>query len=139
MPNGPTAVATGGANPRAYSDNGDGTVTDNVTGLMWQQTVPASMLAWADALASCPTLTLAGHGDWRLPTAIELVSLVDRNPPGQGMTFDAAAFPGTPSGPFWTSTPAAGATVAEAWYVRSETGLVASDVATALVYVRCVR
>ena len=39
MPNGPTDVAAGAPNPEGYTLNGDGTVTDKITGLMWQQTV----------------------------------------------------------------------------------------------------
>ena len=44
---------------------------------MWQQAAAPSTYTWEQAKAYCPTLTLAGHSDWRLPTRIELVSLVD--------------------------------------------------------------
>ncbi len=62
--------------PMTYQDNGDGTVTDLNTGLMWQQT-PGDKLSWDEALAQAETLDLAGHDDWRLPTIKELYSLMD--------------------------------------------------------------
>ena len=72
--------------PCDYSDNGDGTVTDNVTGLMWQKSPDtdgdgdidaADKLTYDEALAGAETLTLAGYSDWRLPTIKELYSLID--------------------------------------------------------------
>ncbi|MBW2261540.1 MAG: DUF1566 domain-containing protein, partial [Deltaproteobacteria bacterium] len=57
-------------------DNGDDTVTDLATGLMWQQSDSASTLDWEDALAYCEDLTIV-HSDWRLPNAKELQSIVD--------------------------------------------------------------
>ncbi len=58
-----------------YTDNSDGTVTDNVTGLMWQQ-APGEKKTYAEAVAGASNLTLAGHSDWRLPTIKELYSLI---------------------------------------------------------------
>jgi len=77
MPSDQVDVTAGAPNLESYTDNGDGTVTDNVTGLMWQQVVSTTTYNWAQALAYCPKLTLAGHSDWRLPSRIELVSIVD--------------------------------------------------------------
>jgi hypothetical protein len=45
-------------------ENGDGTVTDSLTGLMWQQE-SAGPMDWAAAAAYCRNLTLAGYGGWR--------------------------------------------------------------------------
>ena len=59
--------------PAGYADNGDGTVTDVVTGLMWQQSPGAKVTADA---ADADGLVLAGHDDWRLPSVKELYSLV---------------------------------------------------------------
>ena len=59
------------------TDNGDGTVTDEATGLMWQQDDSGAGMDWEDALAYAEGLTLAGHGDWRLPNVKELQSIVD--------------------------------------------------------------
>ncbi len=63
-----------GAQP-SYTDNGDGTITDNVTGLMWQQD-PGDKMTFDQAVAAAGDLTLAGYDDWRLPTIKELYSLI---------------------------------------------------------------
>ena len=67
----------------AYQDNGDGTVTDRHTGLMWQKTPDlANKSTFAQAAAGVKKSRLAGHADWRLPTIKELYSLIDfRYPP----------------------------------------------------------
>ncbi len=59
-----------------YLDQGDGTVSDVSTGLMWQKT-PGPKLTWAEAVAAAPSETIGGHTDWRLPTIKELYSLID--------------------------------------------------------------
>lgn len=64
------------SNPASYTNHGDGTITDNVTGLMWQQS-PGDKVTYAQALANAQTLTLGGYSDWRLPTITELYSLMD--------------------------------------------------------------
>lgn len=61
----------------SYTDNGDGTVTDNVTGLVWQQVPANSGLNNEEAEAYCESLVLGGYDDWRLPTVKELQSIVD--------------------------------------------------------------
>ena len=61
----------------SFVDNGDGTVTDLATGLMWQQMDNGVGLDWEAALAYAENLDLAGHQDWRLPDAKELQSIVD--------------------------------------------------------------
>jgi uncharacterized protein DUF1566 len=108
MPNGVADVAAFAPNLEGYIDNGDGTVTDKITGLMWQQAVPTAIYTWTDANAYCPTLNLAGHSDWRLPTVIELISIVNPDIPNPGPTIVETFFPATPSATFWTSTPYAG-------------------------------
>jgi Protein of unknown function (DUF1566) len=65
-----------GATP-SYRVNGDGTVTDRVTGLMWQQGHNATRLGWYEARAACSALRLGGHNDWRLPSIRELYSIAD--------------------------------------------------------------
>ena len=60
-----------------YSDNSDGTVTDNVTGLMWQQTPPTTRYNWSGATDYCSSLTLGGYTDWQLPDAKALFSISD--------------------------------------------------------------
>jgi len=56
--------------------NGDGTITDISSGLMWQQST-SSGLRWENALSHGDNLTIAGYNDWRLPTFMELRSIVD--------------------------------------------------------------
>ena len=63
------------ANPPAYKDNGDGTVSDLVTGLMWQKD-PGGKKTFRQAAAGAARCTLGGHTDWRLPTIKELYSLI---------------------------------------------------------------
>lgn len=58
-----------------YVDNGDGTITDLVTGLMWQQDM-GEKRTFALAKAYVSKLSLAGHSDWRIPTIKELYSLI---------------------------------------------------------------
>lgn len=62
-------------NEPSYTDNGDGTITDNVTGLMWQQDMSKKM-TWDEAIDYAETSTLGGYDDWRVPTIKELYSLI---------------------------------------------------------------
>jgi len=64
-------------NQPSYQDNGNDTVTDLTTGLMWQQGTDLEKSTFDDALAGAGTFALAGHTDWRLPTIKELYSLMD--------------------------------------------------------------
>jgi hypothetical protein len=93
-----------------------GTVTDMVTGLVWQQSSATSPLIWAAAKTYCASLGLGGvsTGGWRLPSVIELLSLVDdtRSWPA----INPVAFPSTPSTSFWSSSPSA-VGVDSAWIV----------------------
>lgn len=63
-------------NQPLYADNGDGTVTDMVTGLMWQQELPNNKYNYAECVEYAENCTLAGYDDWRLPTIKELYSLI---------------------------------------------------------------
>jgi len=60
-----------------YVNNGDGTITDNATGLMWMQADNIKGVTWQEALKYAEDFTYAGHSDWRLPNAKELESLID--------------------------------------------------------------
>ncbi|MDX9768608.1 MAG: DUF1566 domain-containing protein, partial [Ectothiorhodospiraceae bacterium] len=63
-----------------FVDNGDGTITDRATGLMWAQADSGAAFDWEDALAWVAARNAAmhlGHGDWRLPNAKELQGLLD--------------------------------------------------------------
>ncbi len=68
-----------------FVDNGDGTISDEATGLVWQKADNGNPstgsgqggVNWQDALAYCEDLGLAGKDDWRLPDAKSLQSVVD--------------------------------------------------------------
>ena len=62
-------------NQPSYTDNGDGTVTDNITGLMWEQDMGVK-ISYEDAITKANTSRLGGHTDWRVPTIKELYSLI---------------------------------------------------------------
>lgn len=67
--------ATYPGNLPSYTDNGDGTITDNITGLMWEKDMGVK-ITYADAFKKADTLTLGGYTDWRVPTIKELYSLI---------------------------------------------------------------
>ena len=116
--------------------NGDGTVTDTATGLMWQQSTMEPR-GWESALESCQGSTLGGYGDWRLPNRRELNSIVDYT------VYDPAVneeyFPNTMSSYYWSSTTHAIYTN-DAWGVQFYYGGgYGSDYTSFSFYVRAVR
>jgi hypothetical protein len=116
-------------------DNGDGTVTDPLTRLMWEQATDPTKRSQAGAADYCRALTLAGHCDYRLPTRIELASLVAyaKNTAPQ---IDTAAFPGGLSFAYWTSSSGPFG----AFWVNFANGLVdPNSNPLNLAFVRCVR
>src|SRR5688572_14259333 len=72
------------------------TVTDNVTGLMWQRNIDSVLRAWADSGTYCANLPLAGHDDWRLPSLNEFQTIIDESRANPAM--DPTAFQGAPFG-----------------------------------------
>ncbi len=63
-----------------FHDNDDDTITDRATGLMWSQADSGTRMNWEDALAWVQRKNrqrYLGYGDWRLPDAKELQSIVD--------------------------------------------------------------
>lgn len=63
--------------PPAYQDNGNQTVTDQNSGLIWMKSDDGTGRTWQGAADYCTGLVFAGQSDWRLPTRIELDSIVD--------------------------------------------------------------
>ena len=61
----------------SYTDNGDGTITDNITGLIWAQDQSSQTMQWSQASPYCESLTTGGYNDWRMPTVKELWSIRD--------------------------------------------------------------
>lgn len=91
-------------NPMSFSDNGNNTVTDNVTGLLWQQSSDGTGRFFDDAVSYCNDLTLADLSNWRLPNRRELMNIIDYgmyNP-----AINSSYFPDS-NLPYWTNTPAA--------------------------------
>ena len=123
-------------NPMSFTDHGDGTVTDNVTGLMWQQEDDDVKRDWYEAVDYCEALELADHTDWRLPDIKELRSLVDNT--RYDPAIDTTYFPGTASSYYWSSS-----TYAEipyiACFVTFYSGSVDVSFKSNHKYVRCVR
>ena len=96
------AVRAGQSGPLDnWVDNGDGTVTDTATGLMWQQATQESM-DWESAITYCASLSFEGYNDWRLPDINELRSLVDYSK--DDIAIDTTLFPGTMTSFYWSST-----------------------------------
>ncbi len=87
----------------ALQNNGNGTVTDTETGLMWQQDTAASgKMTWDAAIQYCENLTLAGYSDWRLPNIKELRSIVDYST--YDPSIDTNMFNDTMSSFYWSAT-----------------------------------
>ena len=85
-----------------FVDNGDGTISDRATGLMWQKTDDGKGRDWREALDYAEHLQLAGYDDWRLPDQKELHSIVDYDfIPAINPIFQMS----DPKGWFWSSTP----------------------------------
>jgi hypothetical protein len=73
----PNPMASGLPNPASYDTTHPGVVLDDTTGLMWEAAPGTAMLSAQDAAKYCSDLRLDDRCDWRMPTRIELVSLVD--------------------------------------------------------------
>ena len=55
-----------------FTDNGDGTATDNLTWLIWQKNLPSEYFSWSGAISYCDELSFADQTDWRLANIKEL-------------------------------------------------------------------
>jgi len=126
-------------NPR-FTKNNDGTVTDNLTGLIWLENANCfTTRTWAQALSDAKTLKSgacslsdgSALGEWRLPSKKELESLVASeyvspavpNTAGTAKWTAGAPFTGVQSNYYWSSTTYAGNT-SVAWFVYLLDGIV---------------
>ncbi|MEO5346678.1 MAG: DUF1566 domain-containing protein [Magnetococcus sp. YQC-9] len=131
-----------------FTDNGDGTVKDNLTGLVWMKNANCwGGQNWANALSkvaslnagsvSCTGYTTGTHTDWRLPNKRELISLIDSSQ--HSLAFPSGhPFSGVQADYYWSSTTYAGFTD-DAWIVRLYNGYVANFGKTYSYYVWPVR
>ncbi len=118
-----------------FTDNGDGTVTDDVTGLMWIQNDNSTPLGKDAACAYCEDLMFAGYDDWRAPTMEELQTTIDYRydtPAVDGSVFDTT----TVGAQYWSSTPLPSIPM-YAWGIYTSRGIV--DILWSNSYIRCVR
>ena len=115
-------------------DNGDGTITDRKTGLIWKQCLEgqsgsdcasgsAAAFTWQQALQRAQTLNssggFAGASDWRLPNIKELSSLVEQQ--CWEPTINLTRFPHASSDGLWSSSAVAGS-AGGAWSVYFNDG-----------------
>src|SRR3989338_5468335 len=123
-------------NPPSYTDNGNGTITDNVTGLMWQKEDDNNTRTWSNAVTYCDNLTLGGQSDWRLPSKKEFISRVNYGT--YSPSINTTYFPNTNSSGYWSSTTAADNS-SYAWFVGFSAGNADSYGKSNYWYVQCVR
>lgn len=132
-------------------DNGDGTITDSKTGLMWKKCLEGvtgdnceknspSTFTWQKTLEHCETVNdgdgFAGHTDWRVPTITELRSIVEQQ--CYRPAINTIRFPHTPNSFVWAKTLFAGHSIF-AWYVNFADGKSYIDPLTINSAVRLVR
>jgi hypothetical protein len=137
--------------PNYDVESSPGETIDKVTGLIWQRRLPTiyesctgalnkvlDTCTWSEALRYCATFNQGGHR-WRLPTKIELESLIDYTVRHLDTALiDQVAFPNTPSADFWTSSPDA-FDATKAWGVFFGNGAVGQAPRGEARAVRCVR
>ncbi|MCZ6570417.1 MAG: DUF1566 domain-containing protein [Deltaproteobacteria bacterium] len=144
----------------AYVDNGDGTITDLNTGLMWEKKSDDDSIhdqdtsyTWDNAFAlhittlNDPIAPFAGHTDWRVPNLKELQSLVDLAPsPTVDPAFNTGCVPSctvascscTPPSFYWSSSTFA-ISPTLAWAVLFSSGVGAVQAKSMTLFVRAVR
>lgn len=130
-----------------FTVNGDGTVTDKVTGLIWKrcsegrsgtscENGTAATFDWDDARTGVTSISFAGKRDWRLPTIQELDSIVEYQCTMPAI--NTAVFPATPASNFWSASPYAGYATG-AWNLNFNDGVHDNASKNYRLYVRLVR
>lgn len=122
-----------------FTDNGDGTITDNRTQLVWQKNPSTTTMTWEQALTYSEDLSLSNATDWRLPNIKELQSLNDESisNPSVNVTY----FPTIGVKNYWSSTTLKpnNANPSSAWYFSTQFGITTYDLKANSNYVLCVR
>jgi len=133
-----------------FTDNADGTVTDNLTGLIWLKDADCmGSRTWSDALTqvgnlnsgtnfNCDNYTAGTFSDWRLPNVRELFSLIHHGQANSATWLNGQGFTGVQSNYYWSSTSYAPSTY-YAWYVSLSGGYVNGDTKNNSRYVWPVR
>jgi Protein of unknown function (DUF1566)/Secretion system C-terminal sorting domain len=122
--------------PAHFIDNGDGTVTDDLTALMWQKVLVQDTITWEQALNYADTLSMAGYKDWRLPNIKELQSITDLSVSNPCMNSIFTVDTGAKF--YWSSTTQFN-NAPNAWYLNSLWGITTYIGKTSRLYVLCVR
>lgn len=122
-----------------FTDNGDGTITDQLTQLIWQKTPSATAMTWEQALGYAENLVLANASDWRLPNIKELQSLNDESLTNPSVS--TAFFPTIGVKNYWSSTTLKpnSANPSSAWFLHTQFGVTSYDVKANQNYVLAVR
>ena len=86
----------------SFTNNWDGSITDDITGLEWTAQDDNSLKSWTEADQDCAALSLGGEGGWRLPSAKELLAVMrfTEEPP----FLDASVFTNAKSKTYHTAT-----------------------------------
>jgi hypothetical protein len=115
----------------------NGTVTDERTGLVWQQQDDGQQRTWDAAISYCEGLIQPDNkSDWRLPNIKELESIIDDS--RYNPSIDTEVFTGATASDYWSSTTYAGIS-SYAWFVNFSYGYINPYVNSNNCYVRCVR
>ncbi|NQW42770.1 MAG: DUF1566 domain-containing protein [Bacteroidetes bacterium] len=122
--------------PNHFTDNGDGTITDNLTQLIWQKTPISSAQTWEQVLTYAEGLTLALASDWRLPNIKELQSINDET--AVNPSLNTTYFNNLGIKNYWASTSLPNQTN-KAWYLNTQYGITTYDLKTNSNFVICVR
>jgi len=110
-----------------FTDNGNGVIIDNFTGLTWQKTLSVDTLTWEQALVYADTLTSAGISDWRLPNIKELQSINDETRIKPSLNTQYFNISSTKK--YWSSTTLPNQ-ITKAWYLDTQYGVVTYDFKT---------
>lgn len=122
-----------------FQDNGDGTITDCLTGLMWDQSGNRfGLRTWTQALTEVDLLSLGGYNDWRLPNVNEFESLFNTGEAVPAAWLHGQGFIGLMADDYFSSTTCAFST-SSVWDIGMGDGDVGERMKTATNYVLAVR
>lgn len=114
-------VMSGETHAQRFVDNGDGTVTDTLTSLMWTKHAnPFGPISWSEAMSMCSSFNISGVGGWRLPSKDELLFLYQAMQGGHPFT-------GIHPSNYWSSTISPDK-LDGPWFVSMQSGSVDMDI-----------